>query len=295
MPPLPWFKYYPNDFFNDPNVARMTLEEIGMYHLMLRWAWNERPPGSLPASLRELSAILGQNFRKTSRLLSGTLGCCWIKHDGRIWNPRLVHEAESQQVRSAKARASIKKRWDTNVYTNVDTNVIPYKKLDLRSKIFEDSKESSQTPPTPPKGEVIRWIECFNQLTGSRLTGTEAHLKIIRGRIHDRFTVEDAELVVRSKKAEWGNDPKMRKCIRVETLFGTKFPTYLEQARTDFTPHSTVIEEALSYFEEKKQLQPHFPDDRFYLSVKSRYGAEVEQAVRAERSRRHAEKNGDAP
>jgi uncharacterized protein YdaU (DUF1376 family) len=96
MPPLPWFKYYPNDFFNDPNVARMTLEEIGMYHLMLRWAWNEHPPGSLPASLRELSAILGQNFRKTSRLLSGTLGRCWYESEGRLWNPRLVKEAEIQ-------------------------------------------------------------------------------------------------------------------------------------------------------------------------------------------------------
>lgn len=132
MPPLPWFKYYPNDFFNDPNVARMTLEEIGMYHLMLRWAWNEDPPGSLPGDIETLSKILQKRPQVVRRLMSGVLGNCWKTSTKppenpektgrfsesfrefilrkpnvwpeRIYNQRLTKEAQIQQSMSEGGR-----------------------------------------------------------------------------------------------------------------------------------------------------------------------------------------------
>jgi len=49
----------------------------------------------------------------------------------------------------------------------------------------------------------------------------------IRARINEGFTVDDFKTVIQRKFADWGNDPKMSKYLRPETLFGTKFESYL--------------------------------------------------------------------
>jgi len=133
MPPLPWFKYYPSIFFNDPIVLEMTDEEVGLYHRMLWRAWEQDPPGTLPANIKSLSKILGRRPQYLRRLLSGILGKCWktsrklgenppdnsnlsqtlqevlllenFQFDEHyIWNKRLSQEAEVQSLRSDGGR-----------------------------------------------------------------------------------------------------------------------------------------------------------------------------------------------
>lgn len=51
--------------------------------------------------------------------------------------------------------------------------------------------------------------------------------KLIDARIKEGFTEDDFKKVIDNKKAQWLNDEKMNQYLRPETLFGTKFESYL--------------------------------------------------------------------
>ncbi len=54
-------------------------------------------------------------------------------------------------------------------------------------------------------------------------------VKLVLARIGEGFTLDDFKKVIETKNEEWGGDPKMEKFLRPETLFGTKFESYLNQ------------------------------------------------------------------
>lgn len=78
-----------------------------------------------------------------------------------------------------------------------------------------------------PFDEIIQYL---NTTTGknfkSNSKDTQRH---IRARISEGFTVEDFRRVIDLKAAEWGGSD-MRKYLRPETLFGSKFEGYLNEA-----------------------------------------------------------------
>lgn len=52
---------------------------------------------------------------------------------------------------------------------------------------------------------------------------------LINARFNETFTIDDFKRVIDIKVAEWGNDEKMSKFLRPETLFGPKFESYINQ------------------------------------------------------------------
>ena len=58
---------------------------------------------------------------------------------------------------------------------------------------------------------------------------TKKTQQTIRARINEGFKEEDFYTVIDKKVSEWLNDEKMCKFLRPETLFGTKFESYLNQ------------------------------------------------------------------
>lgn len=56
-------------------------------------------------------------------------------------------------------------------------------------------------------------------------------LSAIRARVNEGWTVEDLIAVVFDRAAAWKNDPKMSDYLRPETLFGSKFESYLQAAK----------------------------------------------------------------
>lgn len=68
----------------------------------------------------------------------------------------------------------------------------------------------------------------LNQKTGKNYTGrSKAQKQHMVARIKEGFTVDDFKKVIDNKVRDWGNNPKMKIYLRPETLFGTKFETYL--------------------------------------------------------------------
>ena len=56
--------------------------------------------------------------------------------------------------------------------------------------------------------------------------------RFIKARWNEGFRREDFEKVIDLKVKEWKSDPKMVQYLRPQTLFGTKFESYLQQAVT---------------------------------------------------------------
>lgn len=73
-------------------------------------------------------------------------------------------------------------------------------------------------------------IDYLNEKTGKNFKHTtKANRTHMHARFADGFTVEDFKRVIDRKAKEWKNDPKMQQYLRPETLFGTKFESYLNQ------------------------------------------------------------------
>ena len=52
---------------------------------------------------------------------------------------------------------------------------------------------------------------------------------LISARLREKFTIDDFKVVINNKTADWKNDANMKQYLRPETLFGTKFESYLNQ------------------------------------------------------------------
>lgn len=81
-------------------------------------------------------------------------------------------------------------------------------------------------------------MDYLNRKTGKAYKYVESNMKHIRARFKEGYKMADFEKVIDSKYAQWHNDQKMSKFLRPETLFGTKFDSYLNEASTsapDFT------------------------------------------------------------
>jgi uncharacterized phage protein (TIGR02220 family) len=63
----------------------------------------------------------------------------------------------------------------------------------------------------------------------------------VRARVRDGFTLDDFKAVIDAKVAQWGEDEKMAEYLRPETLFGTKFEGYLQNAQKTREPVVTTF------------------------------------------------------
>jgi len=121
---------------------------------------------------------------------------------------------------------------ENNMYTksiqdvsNMDTQVRLGK--DRLGKDRKDILSGSDEPDSVPYKEIIDYLnEKAN--TKYRSSGSKTKL-LIKARVNDGFDLDDFKKVIATKTSQWLNDPKMKKFLRPETLFGTKFEGYLNE------------------------------------------------------------------
>ena len=99
----------------------------------------------------------------------------------------------------------------------------------LTNKDIKDIVEHSPTEPVPYQ-EVVQYL---NQKTGKNFKHTsKVTQRHIRARLAEGFTVSDFKQVIDKKCSDWLRDQKMKEYLRPETLFGTKFESYLNSKTT---------------------------------------------------------------
>ena len=105
---------------------------------------------------------------------------------------------------------------------------------------------------------VSEIIDYLNQKTGKHFSKSIANTtRAINARIKEGFTVDDFKAVIDKKVIEWGKDDRMKQYLRPQTLFGTKFESYLNQ---DLVEHKTQTDKAIDvaknvieYYQEREE------------------------------------------
>ena len=99
--------------------------------------------------------------------------------------------------------------------------------VSLTKPIPEITTETTTKKIHIPFSEVVEYL---NAKTGSAYKpSTRRTQELIRARWNEGFTLQDMKKVIDLKTAEWLHDSQWRKYLRPETLFGTKFESYLNQ------------------------------------------------------------------
>ena len=93
------------------------------------------------------------------------------------------------------------------------------------------SKGNINTLSGETDGVYQEVIDYLNEKAETQYRSSSAKTKsLIKARVNDGFKLEDFKTVIDNKVSEWQNT-EMAKFIRPETLFGTKFESYLNQKK----------------------------------------------------------------
>ena len=83
---------------------------------------------------------------------------------------------------------------------------------------------------------VEQIIDYLNKQTNKHFkNNTQNTKKHINARLNEGYVFDDFKKVIDTKTNEWLNDKKMNQYLRPDTLFGTKFESYLNQQQRDIT------------------------------------------------------------
>lgn len=133
------------------------------------------------------------------------------------------------------------------IYVTAESEVTypPKGHLDIDQALETETTTETTTDitPIPPKTEIvvsdtIPYVQIINHLNATMQTefrpSSEKTRSLIKARFNEGFTLEDFQHVHIVKLAEWGNDEKMAKFLRPETLYSNKFEGYRNQRITDY-------------------------------------------------------------
>lgn len=122
--------------------------------------------------------------------------------------------------------------WDSyqseEFYTNKDNNKASTKHQQSSNKELTTNKELKNIKEE--KEEIIEYLNCK---TGKSFKlDTKSTISKISARLNDGFSVDDFKKVIDIKCSQWLNDSNMSQYLRPETLFGTKFESYLNENKS---------------------------------------------------------------
>ena len=168
-------------------------------------------------------------------------------HDWAENNP-WVAEDEARKERAKKGAAA---RWAKQPECSSDAQALP--KHDLSNApipipipIPKEEKhivgqecptpcaegQKNEEKPDPVPVPYAKIIGALNETCGCHFKAdTLATKRHIKARWNEGWRMVDFEAVIRSRRDEWAGDAKMCQFLRPETLFGTKFESYLQHAR----------------------------------------------------------------
>ncbi len=199
----PAFLFYPNDYIG--GTMGMTFEEKGAYIELLMLQFNRG--------------------HMTSHMIGRTVGQIWdnIKdkfvedENGLFYNERLELEQNKRKSYSESRRNNKK---GINQYTKKEEKKVGHMTSHMENEDVNENRVIDRK-------EIVSYL---NSVLGTKYKYTSASTSNpITARLNEGYTVSDFKQVIDIKSKEWQSDEKFSKFLRPQTLFGTKFESYLNQ------------------------------------------------------------------
>lgn len=142
-----------------------------------------------------------------------------------------LSESEPISQKSEMGMAKIQNDISENEGSNTKAKQINSSEENQKHIVRKQASAQRPAPSRPWNEEegqkVAEVVQALNEETGSHYRPTsKATMRHILARLREGFTVEDCKNVIRKKAEEWGGT-EMAKYLRPETLFGSKFESYL--------------------------------------------------------------------
>lgn len=141
------------------------------------------------------------------------------KEEKEIETERKKEKVLQKEIKKEKEKKKEEKEEDVGQQPLLTQN---YSDLTILSYCNEEEKTG-----TPPYKEIIDYLN--EKIKTHYLPTTPKTQTFIRSRWREGFTLENFKTVIDKKCNEWLKDSKMRRYLRPETLFGTKFESYLNE------------------------------------------------------------------
>lgn len=106
--------------------------------------------------------------------------------------------------------------------------ILPTSKTNKSKTNKSNNKKSGSPDCISVIHEVIDYLN--TKLGTSYKYDADKTVRAITARVNDKATVEDFKKVIDTKVKDWLGNEKMEKYLRPETLFGSKFEGYLQEA-----------------------------------------------------------------
>lgn len=174
-------------------------------------------------------------------------GLDWILDD----TGRLNRQAQNS-VNGEMEQKPPKNRQNTPDVKRAQRETRPAQNLPLRnnnSKNYQykeiTNKRNNGSADAEPKSIHKDVIDYLNGKIGARYKASSAiNKRLIDARVKEGYELDDFKRVIDNKVASWANDTKMSKYLRPQTLFGTKFESYLNERAPSVPAHASFGAEA---------------------------------------------------
>ena len=252
-----WLKLNEN-FFEDDTIQWIEEQENGKEYvifylkLALRSLQDDGKliryvgEGLIPYDTRALAKLTNTNIDTVNTAMEAFLGIGLVERleTGELYmkqiNEMIGSETEvARRVRKHRAKENaLEQAKEVNLLqSNVDvtkSNTEKEKELEIDKEIDKEHSPAKAEPPIP--FESI--INHLNDKADRQYKHTTGKTKaLIKSRWKEGFTEEDFKKVIDNKTAQWKSDKEMSKYLRPQTLFGTKFESYLNEKAVNETKH----------------------------------------------------------
>ncbi len=191
----------------------------------------------------EVTARNGLSRACDAGLLSVTERFVVVKGWETEWSKKSMGNAERQARHRQKLKDAAELEINSNGLSHEVTSVTEDQSRSEKIRLDKSTKNSAR-PARGPRAldltasesasvdEVLTRLSAKN---GVRYSGTDAHRRLIAGRLRDGFTEMDLRKIIGYCAEKWEGKPDMLEYLRPETLFGPQtIAKYLDPARAWF-------------------------------------------------------------
>lgn len=187
----------------------------------------------VPLDNEDLSHIMGREaaivatsmdlFSKYRMTEQDEDGVTAIKNWGKYQSVEGLEKIREQTKKRVTEHRQRKRNATSNV-TETD------KERDIDKDIDKDKEKHIKPAGKTPAIPYAEIVDYLNQVCKTKYKATSKETqRLIKARIDAGFNMDDFKTVISKKGAQWLNDPENSMYLRPETLFGTKFESYLNQ------------------------------------------------------------------
>lgn len=196
-------------------------------------------------------------YGKEPERLKGSSDAIWTAIFPSLELSRKRSESGSKggQKKQANQELATKQNEDllaSKTASKTEANGVAKSKSNSKSNSKEDISNDISKKKGADLSAITEIVDYLNQAANTSFKASSKNTQsLINARTREGFTVDNFKAVIDGRVKAWATDPKMSEYLRPQTLFGTKFESYLNASKakpkTDEEEWDELFEEYARY------------------------------------------------